>query len=348
MRKFNFKIVASIVFFTAGILFFSLGVQKYRIITSSRASLSLPQCEIPDGESMPTNLPCSSCNIYDGSIDDNGNATIDFSCQIQCNSNEDPQDTTDCPANALPYNIEETSWYWCRTAGDQPCTNELTDDLLSKVEATGFTEGGPWILSEQGDTPLSANFSVAGFQNCGRVQVDIITNQPYSYIIDTGTDCDSTLTSRDVSLGGPPTPTYGFGYISQTPSNTPVVPQPTIPPSKTPTPSLTSTPAVTNTPIPTVTTSITGTITPTTSTTPAVTGTISPSVTLSPSPSPTLTSTPTATFTPTATLTATHIPTATYIPTPISNISVDGQSPGGGSWLLMLVPAGLVVLGLLL
>lgn len=354
MRTINIKIIASVLFFTFGILFFSLAVQKYRILTGSRASLNLPQCEIPEGGSVPSNAPCASCSIFsDTAIDENGDVNVEFGCQVVCNDSDNPLDTTGCPSGLLPYSISETSWYWCKESGDHACTsqNELTGDLITNVESAGFTDGGPWIMSRQGDTNFSASFNVPGYESCGRVQVDVETNQKYSYVINSDQDCENDIVAGDLSANQAATPTLGFGFTDENPTNTPFVQQPTIPP---PTVTKTPTPIATNTSVPTHTTTptirITTSITPTISTTPAITGSITPTGKLSPSPSPTLTYTPTPTPSPTATATPTFtpVPTFTPMPAPVSDISVDGQSPGASSWLMMLVPAALVMLGLFL
>ncbi len=350
MRKINIKIIVSMLLFTSGILFFSLAVQKYQVLTSSQASLNIPQCSYPTDSNTPENAPCASCAVNsDTVIDDEGNVSVSFGCQLACNDTDNPLDTTGCPSGILPYSISKTSWYWCKGAGTHACTeqNELTGDLLTHVENDGFEEGGPWIISRQGNTDFEAVFNVPGYESCGRLQIDVETNEKYSYVFDTETDCNENLTIQGVD--GAPDPTIGFGFPNQPLTSTPPIPPPSFPPTKTPTPTPTVTPTntVTSTLTPTP-----STLTPTVATTATVTPTVSPTNTASPSATitsaPTETPTPSPTPTPTYTPTPTPTPTPTLTPTPISEIAINGEPPGITSWIMMLVPIGIVMLGLLL
>ena len=115
----------------------------------------------------------------------------------------------------------------------------------------------------------------------------------------------------------------------------------------------TTTPVPT-TPVPTTpvpTTSVPTTPVPTTplSATPTLTATLTP--TNSPTPTPTPTPSPTPTNTPNPTATNTPVPpTAPPIPTntPPQKIAVNEQPPGITPWAFILVPVGLLLLGLLL
>lgn len=102
---------------------------------------------------------------------------------------------------------------------------------------------------------------------------------------------------------------------------------PVITSTLTPTPTATNTPTLTATP----------TVTPSPTITPTATITKTPTPTNTPRP-------PTPTFTPKPT--KTPIPTKT--PTPIKELTVENQPPGGTSWVLIFIPIGLLLLGILL
>jgi len=131
---------------------------------------------------------------------------------------------------------------------------------------------------------------------------------------------------------------------------------PTITPTTTPQPTTQTTPSVTPSPTPTggattTTPSPTGTvITPTGILTHTLTPTQIPTVTLTTTPAPTKIPPPTET----PTLTNTPIPpTPTMTPspptsTPVKHLTIDNQPPGMTPWSLILVPIGILLLGLLL
>jgi hypothetical protein len=153
--------------------------------------------------------------------------------------------------------------------------------------------------------------------------------------------CDTVLNAFVYYTGActPPTPT-----VTPLPTETPT---PTLTPSVTPTGTLTPSPSPTITPTPTVTPTATPTGTPTPTATPGPTSTITPT--------PTPTTVLVATFTPQPT----YVPQPTYTPqpiyvaevptaTPITKLVVNNQPPGSTPWILISIPFGLILLGLLL
>ena len=366
MRNNNSKIIISAVLFSVGILFFSIAVQKYQVITSSQATLSLPQCT-RSGSGPPSNIPCGSCSIFgDSTVSDSGSATVKFGCEIICNTTGNPSNKTGCPANTIPYTIEDMSWFWCRQAGNGACT-ESSPDLIKNVGNTPYS-GGPFIMSKQGTTNFTGTFNIDSYQNCGRIQVDVKMNQIAGHVINKGTDCAGP-TDSPTNTPVPPTDTPPTEPPTQPPTEPPTEPPtqpPTEPPTATPTLTPTETPTATPTDIPpTATPTHTPTATPTDVPPTATNTPIPPTATNTPVPptnTPTVIATntpipptgaPTNTPAPTAIPQPTNTPVPTVIvvqptPTPVKNIAVNDQPPGITPWALVLAPIIIVLIGLFL
>lgn len=324
----NSKIIASILLFTLGILFFSLAVQKYQVVSSSRASLNLPPCQRDGDTGLPTNIPCASCNIQDeSSIDSDGITSVSFSCEVRCNTSADPNNLEGCPTDLFPYTVDDTSWYWCRDSGTHACTeqNANTGDLIDNVQTTGW-EGGPWIVAKQGVTNFTADFTIPNYLACGRLQVNMSTNDTSSKVLDSGLTCTEDL----LSLNDPTnTPTID-------PNDTNVTATPTDTMTDTPTPTEEETPTPTDEP----------TVVPTDTPEPTVTAV--PSATKTPTPKPTATTIPSATPTPIPTNTPEPTVATNPTPTPIDKIAVNGQNPGITPWAMIFAPIAMILLGLAL
>ena len=147
-------------------------------------------------------------------------------------------------------------------------------------------------------------------------------NRPNCSNTDSFTVAGTTSTPTTPPTTNTPVPTNTNTPPPNTPTATAVPPTNT--PTKTPTKTPTSTPTKTATPVPTSTPVPTNTPVPTS--TPVPTNTPIP-------PTPT-------------TVVIAQAPTAT--PTPVQQLTVDNQKPGITPWTLILVPIGLLLLGLLL
>ncbi|MDP4011473.1 MAG: hypothetical protein Q8P72_04575 [Candidatus Roizmanbacteria bacterium] len=387
ISKKNVFLIVSASLFMLGVIFFSLAIQKYQVLTRSRADepktcngTAVGECV---GSKRCANNPaddgkfyywCVKCGI-DGNPESSEQGTGECcgNCggpaptgeQGQCtnaNINSDEKVCTDvckgtvgssdrcnatggvaCGDGCAYYDPNNTSCGTC-----QGTNAAVWDGLCYKGEGTGKVTVHKGTQSDN-SCPISA----------GATEVSLSKDQCYTLsssceqadpdggtgvCVDTG--CES---------GGETTPTVPPDSTPTTPPNTPTssptsTPTGTLPPS-TPTSSPTRTPTSTPTNTPTNTPTITPTSTPTRTPTPNPTSTPVPTATLVPTSMPIPpTATPVPTNTPVpptpTTVVLAQVPTST--PTPVTKLTVNDQPPGGTPWALILVPIGLLILGLIL
>jgi len=317
------------------------------------------QAQPPSGtwnqcDATQSNKPCGSCSIKENGISINsaGSSTVAFGCQLIC-------DPGNCPSGT--YQVNDTSWFWCSGSEGGVCVNG-NSDLIDSGHSTSSV--GSLTISDSSpnatNNGFSWSFSIPNWTNCGRVQVDVKINaNGVSLAGDTkgfGSDCDvpPTNTPPPGSTSTPTTPP-GTTNTPTTPpnnTNTPTTPPgststPTTPPVTTNTPTISPTKSPTKVPptsTPTKTPTNSPTSTPTKTATPVPTETPVPTATPVPTETPVPTNTPIPP-TPTTVVIA-QAPTAT--PTPVKQLAIDNQKPGITPWALILVPIGLLLLGLLL
>jgi len=331
-RNAQIKLLLTFIFFTFGAFFFALGIQQYKVKIGSRAQIStLAQCQRTDSSDVPTNIPCGSCDIKNGSVDSSGNASVSFACEIVCNTTGNPSNTQGCPDRTFISMVNDGSWFWCSGSGTSDCT-ENSSDLK-----THGAMSGPWFISQQGTSQFQGSFQIPGYSECGRMQTDVYFTQIAGKVFSLGDSCEvptipPTTPPADTPTVPPSTP----------PTNTPTTPpdQPSNTPVPTETPTNTPEPTATNTPVPTETP------TPTPSPTDTPVPTETPISTETPVPTATNTVAPTPTNTPSPT--PTTIIAATNTPTQVQQLTVQGKPPGITPWLFILAPLGLILLGLLL
>jgi len=320
----NIKILISFILFSLAILLTSLAINSYQISTKSRASgtdISLePYCK--DGYYSIPGEPakCSRAPNCGGYNYDDLNTESKMPNPQSCTT--DPHACGGYPPLCC-YEMARTGdytkciGYWERLWCPEQLCAEARQNGASDEQCGG-----------------SCQCSHAFEHYCGN-DVQIVSLAQRLGVTGAATPTSTSTPIPDATA----TPTVQAG----TPTNTP-----TTQPGTTNTP--TSTP--TNIPINTPTNTPTNTYTPVPPTnTPTSTPTHTPTNT--PTNTPTVTPTPTLTFTPAPTSTpqATYTPQPTYTPYPtqdVHTIAVNKQPPGITPWTLILVPIGLILLGLLL
>jgi|GEM_PF-3033310 len=381
ISKKNVLLLASASFFVLGVIFFSLAIQKYQVLTSSRAT-SGNQCTQCDG---PCTLDGQFCEEPTGKCVEGKKELKIYKCENDiwtfkynqaggsCPGNNECGGETPTPGEGTPTGVQPTGGGGTKDAfcndnigGDLntsgstsfsiTCTGKL-DQAYDYVlfwcpeKTTGASycgdpgnigSGSSQVLERDSGNSIPGTMNKSTNKTCGCVQWDVgIHNNSIvagGAIICSDNPCETTPTPTTSGGGGDtPTPT--------TPANN--TPTPTTPSGTTNTPTLTqtSTPAPSDTPIPTRTPTNSPTSTPTKTPTPQPTDTPIPTDTPVPTETPIPTDTPVPTETPIPTNTSVP-PTPT--PTPVQKLAVNEQPPGGVPWTLILVPIGLLFLGLLL
>jgi len=293
-----------------------------------------------------SNKPCGSCSVTDITVGAGGAASTTFGCQLLCNPGN-------CPSGT--YQINDTSWFWCSNKDGASCT-QGNSDLIANVHNTSSV--GSLTISDASpnatNNGFSWSFTIPNWTGCGRVQTDVQINAQGVSVAGLtksfGSDCATapTNTPPPGTTNTPTTPPNNTNTPTTPPgtTNTPTTPPnntntPTTPPTNTPTHTPTAVPPTST---PTKTPTNTPTSTPTKTATPVPTSTLVPTNTPVPTVTPVPTNTPIPP-TPTTVVIA-EVPTAT--PTPVKQLTVDNQKPGITPWALILVPIGLLLLGLLL
>ncbi len=356
------KLLIAVILFGLSVAFFSMGVQQYQVLTNSRAE---EPTETPTPTPIPTAIPTPS--------EGPGAGYTDFP-NVEDDSYTPPlpldQVTSSIRSDAARAggycnidNKECTGWAWkyvCTV--DSDITWAVKDDrdwsenekhqLYNRhcTKQTGSTQDiGVTFDTMYSPAGPSQTYKLNDV-GCGKlVQIDV-----------TDGNCEPNINSK--TCGEIKDFLVYYTGSCPPPTETPI-------PTQTPTGVPTNTP--TNTPIPTQTPTgtLTPSVTPTITLTPTATNT--PTVTLTPTNTPVPTETPTPTVTPTSTPTSTPAPTATqgpqptyapqptYTPqptyiaqiptnTPPTQLKVNNQSPGSTPWMVILIPIGLILAGLLL
>ena len=225
-------------------------------------------------------------------------------------------------------------WPWANTANGDPWYNSFlansnTDPIMGII---GIKEGkylGIMFNSRDmtSNAKLPSSIDFAAYKTFSNIKGDgdyingsnEITFEPYETVVFYTTDVTApTITPATPQPTTQTTPTVipytPTGGATTTPSPTGTVISPTVIPTHTLTPTQIPTVILTETPVPTKIPTLTEIPTPTNTPIP---------------PSPTMTQSP---------------PT----PTPIQQLTVDNQPPGITPWSLILVPIGILLLGLLL
>jgi len=356
-RNTQIKLLITFLLFSLGILFFALGIRVYQVLTKSKAATGVEQA-------CRTTIELKG--ICDGGLLNNDICQFkatDGQIAVGWNSykiNGDPNIVNDDshPSNLGPGLVKMTpngsnnytaggytqvdvstnklycaSWHWgapgpddapahySRTLGIDPYGG--TDPNSANI-VWGNTHTGP--ARQLRYVPPDVNVDIKTVAKSSRMTVFFKVQ------------CQDCPGGSVIFIDGINLFDEGAGPIVDTPTNTP-----TIIDTQTPTPTGSLTPTVTGTLTPTVTQTPTETPTETPTTTPTQT----------PTPTPTLTETPTPTPSPVPTSTNTPTPTDTPVPTPTNtqtqnNLTVQGQPPGITPWTFILVPIGLLLLGLFL
>ncbi|PIZ65386.1 hypothetical protein CO051_06300 [Candidatus Roizmanbacteria bacterium CG_4_9_14_0_2_um_filter_39_13] len=387
ISKKNVFLIASASLFMLGVIFFSLAIQKYQVLTRSRADepktcngTAVGECVgskrcannpaddgkyyywcvkcgadgNPESSEQGTGECCGNCGGpaptgEQGACTDTTITTDEALCTAKCGGGykaDDPNKCAEkggvtCGTGCAYYDPNNLSCGTC-----QGTNAALWDGLCYKGEGTGKVTVHKGT-AEDNSCPISSNAT----------EVSLSTGECYSIGNCEQADPDGgNGICNDTGCDGPTSPPEN--------TNTPTVPQttetatpivtntvtPTVPPT-TNTPTSTSTATPTNSPTHTATATATPTSTPTRTPTPNPTNTPVPTATLIPTSMPIPpTATPVPTNTPVpptpTTVVLAQVPTST--PTPVTKLTVNDQPPGITPWSLILVPIGLLILGLLL
>lgn len=369
ISKKNIFLLVSSSLFVLGVIFFSLAIQKYQVLTKSRAdepvSCGVPESCKPGTASCSDNtktewcIKCGNDGNWETSNQDTG-----ICCGSYCNVTEVPGGGGSCTRkrNAEKVCSDKGGAAGSSSSADPNCSNN--DGFSCDINGGNFCcygdssttscDGNCYNSSRECSAPYIVNkyeciagdpdngscthlvevmkdqSSIPAAQNC--VQYEVIDQ-------DDGLGCGSVAPISTTNCGGEATPTNSPNDTpTDTPTNTPTVPPDSTPtdtpvntPTDTPTNSPTHTPTKTHTPVPpTETPTATPTSTPTKTPTPVPTEMLTPTITPIP-PTPT-------------TVVIAQAPTAT----PVQELTVNEQPPGITPWTLILIPIGLLLLGLLL
>jgi len=375
ITKKNIFLISAISFFVLGVIFFSLAVQKYQVLIRSRADEPPITCNgtavgdcvgskrcannpandgkyyywcvkcgadgNPESSEQGTGECCGNCGGPEetgeqGACTDATITTDEALCAAKCGGGYKADDPNQCAAKGGVSCGTGCAYYDPNNLSCGTCqgTNVANwDGLCYKGEGSGIVTVHKGT-AEDNSCPISSNAT----------EVSLSTGQCYTVGNCEQADpdggngvCNDTGCQGHTSPpGNTNTPTVPQSTATATPIITNTSTPTDLPPTNTPVPP-TNTPTKTHTPVP-------PTSTPTKTATPVPTETPVPTVTPVPTETPVPTNTPIPP-TPTTVVIA-QAPTAT--PTPVTQLTVDNQKPGITPWTLIVVPIGLLLLGLLL